>query len=160
MPIRAITLTVSHLVALVVGIALGIYLLPILSQPAPAPESTLEGLRTQAEYQGEFRRDLEDSDLLHWGEGTLYLSDRGITLEGELAPGPAYRLYLSPSFIETEEAFLENRHTMVDVGGISVFRNFMLTLPEGVALDQYTTAIVWCESFDQFISAAQYRPGS
>ncbi|WP_229360335.1 DM13 domain-containing protein [Ferrimonas sediminicola] len=157
---RTALLTLSHLLTLAAGVMLGLYLLPILAQPAPVPEWALQRLRNQAVFRGEFRRGLEGSDLLHWGEGTLYLSPKGITLEGELAPGPTYRLYLSPQFVDTEAGFLDHRHKMVDVGRVARFRNFMLTLPEGIRLEEYTTAIIWCESFGQFISAARYRKGA
>jgi len=30
-------------------------------------------------------------------------------------------------------------------------------VPPGIDVGKYTTVIVWCESFSQFITAAQYR---
>ena len=37
------------------------------------------------------------------------------------------------------------------------FDNFVVELPPDIDPAHYTTAIVWCESFGQFITAAQYR---
>jgi hypothetical protein len=110
-----------------------------------------------AQYTGEFRRDLADSDALHWGEGKLFVSRDNVAFEGRLAPGPDYRLYLSPEFVETEAAFEALKSEMVEVGPVRTFENFMVAVPESIDPSEYTAAIVWCESFRQFITAAEYR---
>ena len=56
-----------------------------------------------------------------------------------------------------EAEFLANRASMVQVGPIDVFENFIVPVPEGIDPGEYTTAIVWCESFSEFITAARYR---
>ncbi len=43
------------------------------------------------------------------------------------------------------------------VGDIKTFENFIVPVPEGVDVAQYTTVLVWCETFSEFISAAKYR---
>mgnify|MGYP001820662121 FL=1 len=154
---RFVTLVITHLAALGVGFAAGIFLLPILSAPAAPPPAQVASLAQDAEYQGEFVRDLAGSDFLHWGEGTVSVSNQMISLQGSLAPGPAYRLYLSPVFVETEAEFEANRANMVQVGPIDVFENFIVPVPEGIDPADYTTAVVWCESFSEFITAASYR---
>lgn len=147
----------SHIVMLAVGFALGIYALPILiAQPSPAEESVRSAALTSL-YQGEVRRDLIDSDALHWGEGTLFVSRDTIVFEGELAPGPDYRLYLSPRFVETEADFENLKSSMVEVGPVRSFENFMLSVPDSIDPEDYSAAIVWCETFGQFITAASYR---
>lgn len=154
---KKLILMVTHGVALVSGVGLGIYLLPILTAP-PAPSTMqLDTLATMAGYTGHFRRDLKDSDALHWGEGTLLVGTRSISLVGELAPGPNYKLYLSPQFVDTEAEFKRLKHTMVQVGDVRTFKNFIVPVPDGIEPARYTTAIVWCEAFQQFITAAQYR---
>ena len=132
-------------------------MLPILMAPeSPSTEAvSLSG--QSAAYSGQFRRDLKDSDFLHWGEGSVYLSPERIVFKGKLAPGPAYRLYLSPEFVETESAFEALKPQMVRVGEVNTFENFIVTLPEGVDLARFNTVIIWCESFGQFITAAQYQ---
>ena len=111
----------------------------------------------KAEFKGEFRRDLKDSDFLHWGEGSVSVSRGAITLMGRIAPGPDYKLYLSPEFVETEADFNRLKAKMARVGDVKTFENFIVPLPESIDPKAYTTVIVWCESFGQFITAARYR---
>ncbi|MBL8485159.1 MAG: DM13 domain-containing protein [Rhodocyclaceae bacterium] len=154
---KKLILVASHLGALALGFALGVYFLPIWIAP-PAPSAA--DLATQtgaARYTGKFRRDLKDSDTLHWGEGTVSIGSRHIWFEGELAPGPDYKLYLAPQFVETEADFQRLKPDMVRVGEVKTFSNFLVPLPDTVDPSRYTTVIVWCETFSQFITAAQYR---
>ena len=154
---KLVALALTHGAALAVGFALGIYLLPILTAPA-APSATEVGAATaQAEFKGEFRRDLKDSDFLHWGEGTVSVSKSAIALMGKVAPGPDYKLYLSPEFVETEIDFKRLKPKMARVGDVKTFENFLVPVPEGIDPKAYTTVIVWCESFNEFITAARYR---
>ena len=154
---RLLLLLVSHAAALAAGTALGIYLLPILAAP-PAPTSAQLAAQTgPVLFTGQFRRDLKGSDLLHWGEGTLSIGRQGAALAGRIAPGPNYKLYLSPVFVETREEFLRLQPQMVRVGDVLTFDNFVVALPAAIDPARYTTAIVWCESFSRFITAAKYR---
>ena len=154
---RLLLLTVSHLLVLGLGFALGIYLLPILAAP-PAPDpAQLRAAAQGARFQGEFRRDLKGSDALHWGEGQVTLASAAVTLAGRVAPGPAYRLYLVPEFVETGEDFLRLKSKSLAVGDVKTFENFIVPLPPGTPLENYTTVVVWCEAFSQFITAARYR---
>ena len=150
-------LLLTHLLMLALGFGLGVYALPILIAP-PAPSlDQVQAMAQSASYKARFRRELKDSDALHWGEGDVYVGPRAVTLAGKLAPGPDYRLYLSPQFVETEADFQRLRPQMLHVGSVRTFSNFSVALPEGVDLARYDTVIVWCESFGQFISAAKYR---
>ena len=128
----------------------------LIAPPAPSA-AQLQQQAGSAEFTGQFRRDLKDSDALHWGEGTLHVGRNAIALEGRVAPGPDYRLYLSPEFIETEADFKRLKPTLVQVGQVRTFDNFVVEVPAGIDPAQFTTAIVWCESFGQFITAARYR---
>ncbi len=148
---------VTHAAAGIVGFVLGIYMLPILVAPEGPGEQEVRSVANDAQFTAEFRRDLEDSDALHWGEGKLYVSSETIVLDGRLAPGPDYRLYLSPEFVETEAGFEALKSQMVEVGSIRTFENFMIRVPDSVDPAAFTTAIVWCESFGQFITAGEYR---
>lgn len=150
-------LVVSHLLMLGGGFALGVYVLPILIAPEAPSRQAVQAAATGALYTGTFRRDLKDSDQFHWGEGTVSLTPNAIALEGELAPGPDYKLYLSPSFVETETDFLRLKPAMVRVGDVKTFKNFVVPLPPDIDPARYTTVIVWCETFGQFISAAKYK---
>ena len=108
-------------------------------------------------FEGRFRRDLKGSDFLHWGEGIVRVGVSSISLLGQLAPGPDYKLYLSPRFVETEDDFLQLKPAMVRVGNVSTFDNFIVAVPEGVDPNRFNTAIVWCETFGEFITAAKYQ---
>jgi len=110
---KKLLLLISHVLALGIGFALGVYFLPVLIAP-PAPTAA-EGSAhaNEAIYTGQFRRDLKDSDTLHWGEGTVSISARSIVLSGELAPGPDYKLYHSPEFVETGKDFNRLKPGMV-----------------------------------------------
>jgi hypothetical protein len=153
----AVRLLATHALALALGFALGIYALPILTAPAaPSPQEAMAATGPVL-HSGQFRRDLKDSDWLHWGEGRVSVGRRAVALVGRLAPGPDYKLYLSPEFVETEADFLRLKPTMARVGDVRTFENFVVAVPESVDVSRYTTVIVWCESFSQFITAARYR---
>ena len=154
---RTLLLIGSHLIALAIGFALGVYTLPILIAPAAPSAAEVAAQMDKAAFKGQFRRDLKDSDALHWGEGTVSVSRTGIALAGELAPGPDYKLYLSPEFVETEADFKRLRASMVRIGDVKTFKNFLVPVPETVDPVRYNTVIVWCETFSQFITAAKYR---
>ena len=154
---KPILLLVSHLAVAAVGFAAGIYVLPILTAPAGPSSAEVQAMATEARYSGEFRRDLKDSDGLHWGEGTVFVGSDTISLEGRLAPGPDYKLYLSPAFVETETEFNRLKPSMVRVGDVKTFENFVVSVPAAIDPAAYTSVIVWCETFGQFITAARYR---
>jgi hypothetical protein len=150
-------LTATHLVALAVGFAAGIYLLPILTAPEAPSAAEVEQAAAGATYSGEFTRDLAGSDLLHWGEGRVTIGPGKVALMGRVAPGPDYKLYLTPSFVETEAEFEAVRDQSVRVGDVRTFENFIVPLPATVDPAEYDSVVVWCESFGEFITAARYR---
>lgn len=152
-----VKLAVSHVAALVVGFAAGIYALPILIAP-PAPDSaSVAQAASGSEFVGTFSRDRKDSDAVHWGEGEVSIGPDAVTFVGRLAPGPDYRLYLSPEFVETEADFNRLKPTMVQVGEVKTFENFIVPLGAGIDPSRYDTVIVWCETFGQFITSARYE---
>lgn len=154
---KALILLVSHTLVALAGFAAGIYLLPILIAP-PAPEAAeVSALAEKARFTGQFRRDLTGSDALHWGEGTVSVGPTSIALMGRLAPGPDYKLYLAPAFVQDEAGFLRIKANSLRVGDVKTFENFIVALPQGTDLRAYNTVVVWCETFGEFISAAQYR---
>lgn len=154
---KLLLLLFTHATVGVVGVALGIYLLPILTAPQGPPTAEVQAMAARADFSGLFRRDLKDSDALHWGEGTVAVSRDAVSLQGRLAPGPDYKLYLSPEFVETEADFLRLKPRMVRVGDVKTFQNFVVPIPASVDPAAYTSVIVWCEAFGQFITAATYR---
>jgi hypothetical protein len=151
-------LILSHGGTALLGFALGIYLLPILVEPAAPDLVAVEATLTTPLFTTEFERQREDSDALHWGEGQLRLYSDTIVFEGELAPGPDYRLYLTQEFVETEAGFLALKDQSIEIGAVKTFDGFVLNHAFAVNDPRYTTAVVWCETFGQFISSGQYRP--
>lgn len=154
---KVFSLIVSHGAVAAIGFAAGIYALPILTAPPPPSTADVSAAAASASFSGKFRRDLKDSDALHWGEGTVSVGGEAISFMGELAPGPDYKLYLSPEFVETEQDFQRIKAQMVRIGDVKTFTNFVVSVPGGIDPSRYNTVIVWCESFGQFITAARYR---
>ena len=99
---RLIVLAVSHLVALAVGFAAGVYFLPILVAPDAPDESEVQAVARAAEFN---------------------------------------RL----------------KSSMVRVGDVKTFENFIVPVAASVDPGDYTSVIIWCESFGEFITAAKYR---
>ena len=155
--LRWIILTASHGLMLAIGFAAGIYLLPILIAPPGPDAAMLAETARSATYSADFRRDLRGSDFLHWGEGTVSVSATQIIHQGRLSPGPDYKLYLAPDFVEDEEQFLALKERAELIGDIKTFGGFLIDVPPAVEVEAYTTVVVWCETFSEFISAAKYR---
>jgi hypothetical protein len=154
---RALLLLVTHVLVGLLGFGAGIYFLPILTAPPAPAAAEVDAAAGAALYQGQFRRDLRDSDAFHWGEGTVFVAREAIALRGRVAPGPDYKLYLSPEFLETEADFARLKPRMVRVGDVKTFENFIVALPASIDPAAFNTVVVWCESFGQFITAARYR---
>jgi hypothetical protein len=154
---KPIVLIATHVAALAVGFAVGVYVLPILTAPDAPSVDEVASASSQATFSGQFSKDLEDSDFLHWGEGKVTVGPQSVTLMGSLAPGPDYKLYLSPEFVETEADFMRLKAQMALVGDVRTFENFVVRIPELIDVSSYNTVIVWCESFGQFITAAKYQ---
>jgi len=150
-------LTLSHSATIFVGFFIGIYALPILTAPIAPSATDIEQLSIQQHYATQFTRALAGSDTFHWGEGEVTLGEHYITLLGEISPGPDFKLYLSPSFVETEAEFQEMRPFMAMAGEVKTFNNFAVPITADIDLQQYNTVIVWCESFGEFITSAKYR---
>jgi hypothetical protein len=154
---KSLLLIASHAIVGALGFAAGIYYLPILTAP-PAPSAAeLQAVAAQAMYSAELRRDLAGSDALHWGEGRVSITPERISLQGEIAPGPDYKLYLSPEFVETETQFNAIKDRMTRIGDVRTFKNFVVNVPRDVDPTDFTTVVIWCEAFGEFISAAKYR---
>ncbi|MBC7007262.1 MULTISPECIES: DM13 domain-containing protein [unclassified Pseudoalteromonas] len=155
--LKALLIFIIALAIFAAGFMAGIYSLPILTEQ-PAPEiKTLEQHQTRALFSAEFKPDLKGSDRLHYGDGMVYLTNDAISMQGTLSPGPDYQLYLSRNFIDNEADFLAQKGTMQRVAGVRSFNGFKLVVPQGIDVSDYNTVIIWCESFEEFITAAQYQ---
>ncbi|WP_133406084.1 DM13 domain-containing protein [Parashewanella tropica] len=154
---KYIFLFLSHLLIGAIGFAIGIYTLPILIEPTAPTTIEVQQASNGSIYQTQFVKNLTDSDAFHWGEGQVSIGKSHITFKGELAPGPDYKLYLSHKFVETEAEFKTLKSSMVQVGDIKTFNNFVVNVPKNVDPSKYQAVIVWCETFGEFITAAKYQ---
>lgn len=154
---RKIFLLATHGIALAIGFALGIYALPILIAPPSVDRAMLESSSQNALFEAEFVKDLAGSDFLHWGTGKVSVTSDKIVHMGKLAPGPDYKVYLTNEFVEDEAGFNAIKEQSVWVGDVKTFDGFISTIPAGVDVNAYTTIVVWCETFGEFITSAKYR---
>ncbi len=154
---RRLLLATTHAAVGLGGFAAGIYALPILIAPAAPTASDVAAVAGGALFKAQFRRDLAGSDTLHWGEGEVSVGAAAVSLQGRLAPGPDYKLYLAPEFVQTEAEFERIKARSLRVGDVKTFENFVVALPAGTDPAAYTTVVVWCETFREFITAAKYR---
>jgi hypothetical protein len=147
--------TAKFLAGLVIGFGLGVYFLPILTAEDGLDRTALAQLEASAERSGVFTRDLAGSDAFHWGEETVRMNRERAWLEGSIAPGPDYRLYLMPEFVEDEDSFLAIKSRAVDIGPVKAFTNFSLPVPSDVDAGAFPALVIWCEAFGEFITAAR-----
>ena len=154
---KLLFISATHIGALMVGVALGIYILPILTAPKSPDAADLTQMAGNSLFKADLSQDLRGHDFLHWGKGTISLSNTHIVHQGELAPGPDYKLYLVKDFVEHEDEFLPIKDNALLIGDVKTFDGFALSVPPNVELSQYTTVLVWCEAFSEFIAAGQYR---
>ena len=154
---KLILLFISHGAVFSLGFAVGIYTLPILIAPKGPDQAEVSRNAQGASYTTTFRRDLKGSDPFHWGDGSLSIGQDTISFMGKLAPGPDYKLYLAPKYVEDAEQFKAIKSRSAQVGDVKTFENFVVKMPDNIDPDDYTTAVVWCETFSQFITAGAYR---
>ena len=154
---RWIVLFGTHMTVLAAGFALGVYLLPIIIAPPSVDRTMLADHAKGAMFEATFSRDIQGSDFLHWGEGTVSIYPSRIVHQGTLAPGPDYKVYLVTTFVQTEADFINVKDQSARIGDVKTFDGFIVDVPAGVDVTAYTTVVIWCETFSEFISAAQYR---
>ena len=147
----------SHLLAVAIGFAGGIYLLPILTAGAGPNAAELKQASSAARHSGMFKKDLPGSDFLHWAQGTVTLSDDTIAFEGKIAPGPDYKVYLTSGYVDNKADFLKLKEHSLRVGEVKTFDRFIVKPAQPLDLAKYNTVVIWCETYSQFISAAQFR---
>ncbi|MDK1287668.1 DM13 domain-containing protein [Pseudoalteromonas umbrosa] len=136
---------------------MGVYSLPIMMAPPAPTQTALSTVANQAKYTAMFNKNLKGSDFLHFGEGNVFIGQQSIGFEGRLAPGPDYRLYLSPTFVEDEAEFAKHKSTMQFVSTVTSFNGFIVDVPTGIDIEKFSTVVVWCETFGEFITATNYR---
>ena len=102
-------------------------------------ESAMPFLRRHVVMLGlwNFVRDLPGSDGLHLGDGMIMVNADRIWLDGKVAPGSDYCLYLTLKYVETGTGFQTIKAQSQQIRPIKVVENFSLDLPDGVDLTNY-----------------------
>ena len=135
--------TANFAASFVMGFALGVYILPILTKEKGLDTAALAQLEASAERSGTFTRDLPGSDAFYWGEETVRASDTRIWPEGKILPGSDYRLYLPSSLTTDEASFLKIKDQSAQVGEVKSFSNFSLNVPLGITVGDYPVVLIW-----------------
>ena len=141
------------------GVLLGVYTLPIVVEwRHDVAERVRPPEASEDDPYGDFDRNSPGSDALHWGEGRVRVSEGSLVFEEDvrLAPGPDYRIYLSKSFVQTREEFLEIKPGAVQIAAVEVFSGpLSFAIPPEVDTDVYDNVVVWCEAFAMYIASAR-----
>ena len=80
-----------------------------------------------------------------------------IWLDGEISLGLDYCLYLIPKYVETGAEFLQIKADSIQIGLIKAFENFSLDIQADVSIANFLAVLIWCELFEQFITAARLQ---
>ena len=59
-----------------------------------------------------------------------------IWLDDKIAPGPDYRLYLTPKYVETGVVFQHSKAHSTQIGLVKALEDFSLNLPDGGGRDK------------------------
>ena len=137
------------------GFSLGLNFLPIMIAENGLDKASISALSDSALRRGAFVWDLPGSDGLHWAYGVIMVNADRIWLDGNIAPGPDYRLYLTPKYVETGAGVQNIKAQSIQIGPVKAFENFSLDLPDGLDATNYRAVLIWCGAFEQFITAAE-----
>ena len=107
-------------------------------------------------YSARFDRERAGSDYFHWGEGDVRIYESTITFKGELAPGPDYRLYLAPSYVENEVEFLAIKAQSLESESLKPFNGFAFNDVSALRDPALNTLVIWGEGFREFITSARF----
>ena len=75
--------------------------------------------------------------------------------DGEVAPGPDYKIYLTSKFVDDKDSFLAIKKDSQKVAEVNGFKNFRTMLPASTKVNDYTAVVIWCERFEKFITAGK-----
>ncbi len=150
-------LSVTHIFALLIGFSIGIHLFPILTATQSPNVHLLQQAASNPRYQASFKQKVLGSDILNWGEGEFSITHDSIVMIGKLPPGSDYRLYLVPSPVTNKKEFLAVKQQSAHLQAIDSFDGFIIDIPDTINVEDYTGIVIWCEQFNQFITAAHYR---
>jgi len=147
------------IIGLGVGFAIGVYTLPIIIEYRSASQQVTDITPAdQSDPSGQFDRNSPGSDALHWGEGTVRISNNKLIFEEDVkfAPGPDYRIYLSKKYADTKPDFLDIKTQAVEIAKLRTFSGPLeFDLPEDLNHYEYDNVVIWCETFSMYIASAR-----
>ncbi len=146
-------------VGLVIGFGAGVYTLPILIDRFAEKQQLAEVTpAAETDPTGMFDPDSPGSDPLHWGEGTVRVSNGMIVFESDVAfaPGPDYRIYLTRKFVERIGEFEKIKPNAIQVAKLKTFAGPLeFDLPADLNIHEYDNVVIWCETFSMYIASAR-----
>ena len=69
-----------------------------------------------------------------------------IWLDGEISPGPDYRLYLTPKYAETGAELLQTKADSTQIGPIKAFENLAFDIPADVEASNFPAVLILVRS--------------
>jgi len=141
------------------GFAAGVYTLPIIIElKSDRPQTANLTPAVESDPTGQFDRNSPGSDPLHWGEGTVRVSNAKLVFEQDVkfAPGPDYRIYMSRKFADTKSDFAKIKANAVEIAKLKTFSGPLeFDLPENFNASEYDNVVIWCETFSMYIASAR-----
>ncbi len=55
----------------------------------------------------------------------------------------------------TKNEFLPVKQDALQIAPIKAYKNFSVTVPDGLDLSGYDSVLIWCEAFSAFITSAR-----
>ncbi len=123
---RWLILTATHILVLSIGFAGGIYLLPILTAPPSPTEVALQNSASERSIWVDLRAIWKAVISSIGAPEKFGIAPDRIAHLGRLSPGPDYKVYLAPRFVETKAAFLEIKGSSVRLGDVKTFNGFIV----------------------------------
>ena len=74
-----------------------------------------------------------------------------------MTPGPDYKLYRTPKYVDIKVGFEAIKAKIVSVGIIKAFENFGLPMPLSINANTYPAELARYEKFSMFISSTQLK---
>jgi hypothetical protein len=155
---------IAILLALLLGTAAGaggmLVAYPFLFPPAVVAEKAPRDPALAVAGTFKFDETSPGRDAVHWanGTGTVFAAagKTVVRLEADFqaGPGPNYWIYLNTAPVGDEAQFQADagRVRIAPLKSFTGSQNY--ELPEGIALRDFASLTIWCETFSAFIATA------
>ena len=150
---------ITVVIIVLISVSLAFWIVPYLSRDAaPSAFEVAEAVgenKTNCIYTGEFSKDRKGSDLGHWGEGDICVTNKSVVFTGRLALGPDYYLYYASKYVETRQEFKGIKGRSVRGNKIKSFNGFIQDIPSYVDIEKVNALVVWCEMYGVYITSTK-----